>query len=365
MRDEDGWEREETTMAWPRWRRVLEESKRLSVKAVDEYNSSAGNYADFIGTMVRAWLYLMHAEFHQAAPDSYFYRDGTGAVRMIDGEPKAWELKTCVEHRWPDGNHPVRRNIELFIGLRNKIEHRYEHGLKLALGGRAHAFVLNYENELVGHFGAAHSMSRVLRFPIFVESITTGHADLVKQAAALSASTASYLRQFDSGLTDEVRQDERYDFRVRLVPVIGAKTESDLAVNFVRLDELSDDDRDTMVQAGRSGHVIIRDRHIPVASGDKMRPSDVVAAVNARVPYVFTMDHHTRLRRHFHVRPTDDEPDRTRTDSRYCIYDTPHRDYIYTEVWVEKIVREVGTVATATAFFGRAPAAKAEPSSAA
>jgi hypothetical protein len=41
-------------MAYPMWRLMLEEAKRHAVKAMDEYNSSIGNYADFVGHMVKA-----------------------------------------------------------------------------------------------------------------------------------------------------------------------------------------------------------------------------------------------------------------------------------------------------------------------
>lgn len=73
-------------MGWPRWRYTLNEAKRLAVKAIDEYNCSTGHYGDFIGTMVRAWLYLLQAEFQRDKID-YCYKDQDGKSILIDGEP--------------------------------------------------------------------------------------------------------------------------------------------------------------------------------------------------------------------------------------------------------------------------------------
>src|SRR5215472_10041837 len=71
-------------MAWPRWRHTLNEAKRLAVKAMDEYNCSTGHYGDFVGTMVRAWLYLLQAEFQRDKID-YRYKDQDGNPVLIDG----------------------------------------------------------------------------------------------------------------------------------------------------------------------------------------------------------------------------------------------------------------------------------------
>src|SRR5664279_4081640 len=163
---------EVTRMGWAKWRHTLNESRRLAIKAVDEYNSSAGHYADFIGTMVRAWLYLLQAEFQRdKTDDRYWDRDGK-LVRLKGGEHKRWDVTECVQNAYPQNNDPVRLNLELFILLRNKVEHRFEAALKEIAGGKAHALVINYERRLAAVFGADQSLGSELRLPIFVESIT-------------------------------------------------------------------------------------------------------------------------------------------------------------------------------------------------
>lgn len=342
-------------MAWPRWRHTLNEAERLAVKAVDEYNCSTGNYGDFIGTMVRAWLYMLQAEFQRDTID-YRYKDPAGNPILIDGEPKLWDPLRSAKERFPATNDPVRINLELFIALRNKVEHRYEHALKAAAGGRAHALVINFEQELVAKFGTQHSLADQLRFPLFVESITAPERkDTIKAARALRAAQ-TILARFDAGLSPEVLEDQRYDFRIRLVPMLGPKSEADAAIEFVKLDELTDDERKVMTEAGRSGKVVTKVKKVPVSSAGCMLPSRIVSEVQNRVPFDFNMSLHTRLWKHFKLHPiTWVVPDGGETVPEFCIPDEPTRQYVYTPAWIDKIVKEIGTPEKFEAFFGAPP----------
>jgi hypothetical protein len=61
----------------------------------------------------------------------------------------------------------VRANVEFFIKVRNKIEHRYQQLLATALAGKTQAHVLNYEETLTAWFGAEEGLGDSLRFPVF------------------------------------------------------------------------------------------------------------------------------------------------------------------------------------------------------
>jgi hypothetical protein len=342
-------------MGWPRWRYTLNEAKRLAVKAIDEYNCSTGHYADFIGTMVRAWLYLFQAEFQRDKID-YRYKDRDGKPILIDGEPKLWDVLMSVKERFPASNDPVRMNLELFIALRNKVEHRYEHALKAAAGGRAHALVINFEEEVVAKFGVGHSLAGKLRFPLFVESITAPkRKDTIKATQALRAAQAM-LARFDADLDSEILDDQRYDFRMRLIPMLGPKSAADAAIDFVRLDELTEDERKVMIEAGRSGMVITKVKKLPVSSAGCMLPKGVVSEVQKRVAFDFNMVMHTRLWKNFKLHPPRWViPNGGETVAEYCIPDEPTRQYVYTPAWIDKIVVEIGTPRKFEAFFGMAP----------
>lgn len=343
-------------MGWAKWRHTLNESRRLAIKAVDEYNSSAGHYADFIGTMVRAWLYLLQAEFQRDKTDDR-YRDRDGKlIRLKGGEYKRWDVTECVQSAYPNNNDPVRLNLELFILLRNKVEHRFEAALKDVAGGKAHALVINYEQRLVAVFGADQSLGGELRLPIFVESITAtagGRRSITDTQAMRAARTI--LSRFDADLDPAVLDDAKFDYRVRLVPTTASQAASHAAIEFVNLDTVTNEQRQALIEAGRTGAVITKPRLVPVASKDDMLPKKVVTEVNAQVPYLFNMGMHTALWKKLKVRPDGPARPGVVTDDRYCLVNGPTNQYVYTPAWVKKIVREVGTVEKFEAFFGYPP----------
>ena len=64
---------------------------------------------------------------------------------------------------------------------------------------------------------------------------------------------------------------------------------------------------------------------------------------------------HTRAWKHYQVRPAngDTHPERTRPE--YCVYDETHEDYVYTNAWVEKLVKELVDPAEYERVVGRPP----------
>jgi len=343
-------------MPKPRWHFMVLESQRHSLKAVDEWNASSGSYSDFVTHMHKAWHYLLHAEFHRAG-DRYHYVDKRGWAIKVDGERKMWALEDCLKHRFPNNSDPIRLNVELFVKLRNKIEHRYEHDLKIITGGKAQALLINYETELTRSFGHRYSLADRLRFPVFLHSLGGGDiAKLRSATATLPRQTRELVAKFEADIDRNLLDDIRYDYRIRLVPIVGPKTNADLAVNFVKLDDLSEAERKVMVEAGRTGAVIIRDRHVDVASKDKMLPNKIVELVRQRVPFEFNLHgHHTALWKRLQVRPPQGADKPHDTDPRYCVYDEAVGVYVYTHAWVDRIVREIGTAEKFRVFFGRKP----------
>ncbi|MGW6721721.1 DUF3644 domain-containing protein [Streptomyces sp. NPDC054995] len=347
-------------MAYARWKHILIESQRHALKAVDEWNCSSGNYSDFLTHMHKAWHYLLHAEFHKAKID-YHYKDAqTGQYKLIDGEPKAWDLEWCLKQRYTNSADPVRLNAELFVALRNKVEHRYEHNLKIVTGGKAQALVMNYEQEMVDHFGRSFSLADRLRFPIALQTLTAeGREQLQDAAKKLPKKTRDLVARFEASIDSDVLDDLKYDYRVRLVPIVGKKTDADLAVNFVNLNALTDDERAVMTKAGRTGTVITKVKHVETMNPAKLRASIVAERVEANLPFCFSVHgEHTEMWRRLGVRPAKGSADPCITDARYCIYDEPVSTYLYTDAWVAKIVKEIGTVEKYRKFFGKEPRMK-------
>jgi len=207
--------------ARPKWWYILQRSRREALLAVDLYNRAASERSleGFVVHMHMAWLYLHHARFLRDYVD-YRYREPDGwRFARVDGEIKTWELGRCVQEAFPSDRDPVRANIEFFVKVRNKIEHRYEQLLATALAGKTQAQVLNYEETLTAWFGAKEGLGESLRFPVFVSSLTPEAMKALKAThRKLPKKITSFIREHDASLPSEVAEDWRYDFRVLLLP---------------------------------------------------------------------------------------------------------------------------------------------------
>jgi hypothetical protein len=260
------------------WRIMLEGACDEALLAVDLYNQPQRprRLEGFFVHMHLAWLYLLQAEFRRGGVDFRFHLP-SGRIDRVDGEPKTWDLQRCVVERW-QSDGPIRKNLELTISLRNKIEHRYEAAITAVTSGYAQALVLNFEEELTSAFDPSYSLGAMLRFPIFVGSLTgLGAAKMEELRAQLPKSTSNLLAHFEADLDPAIAQDQRYEFRINLIPKLGPKSSTDRAFSFVREDELTDEQRPALSAIGQTGTVVVREQVRSVSSAGKMKPATVSA----------------------------------------------------------------------------------------
>jgi hypothetical protein len=339
----------------PKWWHVLQASKHEATLAVDLYNRStaARSLEGFVVHMHLAWLYLLHARFVRDDID-YRYRKDNGRFERVDGEVKTWEFARCVRHAYPDQRSAVRCNVEFFIRLRNKIEHRYEQLLAAAVAGKVQAQVLNYEEQLVATFGATESMGDSLRFPVFVSTLTPDAVEALKRThRQLPAKLNSFIREYDAALPDQVQSDWRYDFRVLLLPQTGPKTEADAVMRFIREEDMTDEQR----TARDVVQTIVRTKQVPVQNKGRHKPGAVAIQVQEKLGVRFTISAHTAAWKHYKVRPESGAARPENTDTRYCLYDEPHNDHVFTDAWIRKLAKDLADPGAFARVTGKAPRA--------
>jgi hypothetical protein len=317
-------------------------AREEAMLACDLYNQRrrARQLEAFIVHMSIAWLNLFHAICVRDGVD-YYYRKGS-RIERVDGEPKTWDLAKCVNHFIADPKDPVRVNIEFFVRIRNRIEHRFTEkqlaSLEALVAGKVQAMFLNFERKLVDEFGKAVSLGESLRFPVFLSSLTEDALDAVKRIhAQVPISTKTFIETFEAGMDDAALSNPAYDFRILLVPKTSSKAKADLAVEFIDMSKLSADE----LKAVQTATVIIRDRHVETANLDRMKAGEVVDKVRAVYPKFSVQREHVLAWKHYNIRPASNSPDPTKTDPRYCVYDRAHKDYLYTDAWVEKLKAEL------------------------
>jgi hypothetical protein len=206
-----------------RYKHFIEAAKDEALLACDLYNERrrSRNLEAFFVHMCIAWNNLLQAVFERDDV-CYFYREADGRrFKRVDGEKKSWDLQQAISRYITDTKNPVRCNVEFFIGLRNKVEHRLDETQQRAVAdlvaGKSQSLVRNFEAVLVAEFGSKESLAEQLQLPLFVTSLTDDAVKAIKSIRArIPKGVVSYIEQFDATIGDEVAGDPTYEFRVIL-----------------------------------------------------------------------------------------------------------------------------------------------------
>lgn len=312
---------------------------------MDVYNRPGSRFRTphFIVLAVIAWTAFFHALFYRRRIKPWYKKPGISnrgdRYVRIDGDPKHWDLAECLKQYFGSGNPPERKNLEFLIGLRNKIEHRDVPNLDAGLYGECQATLLNLEDFLVKEFGDHYALAESLAVSLQFSHIIP--AEKKKAAKALAAKEAKgvkdYVEKFRANLPSSTLNSTKYSFNVFLVPKVANKKDlADVAIEFIRIDDSNKDEVDRLEKL----NVLIKERRVPISNLGLFKPTQVVAAVAARVPGRFTMGAHTSAWHSHKVRPVAGSAKPDSTDSRYCVYDSVHNDYVYTQAWIDKLVAE-------------------------
>lgn len=311
--------------------------KSLLYKATDSarqvisvFNDPRSNFrtGNFTVLMTIAWTALLHSHFEKQKI-KYYHKLPNGRYIKIDGENKAWELGESVKHVFSE-NDPMRKNIELFIKLRNKLEHRNLPGIDPELTGECQALVLNFENWLIENYGDKFSLIDTMFVPI---QLTSARRALTKTKT--EQGVIQFIKDYRSILAPEVMNSQEFSFKAFLVPKIGNhRSSSDISIEFVKYDENNPEEMAKYEKA----IVAIKEKHVPVANTDLYKPSDVIKELNKR-GVKKTMNWHTTMWQKHKVRPKSDVKEKTNTKSEYCVFDNAHRDYLYTPTWIDFLIK--------------------------
>lgn len=341
----------------PRWWHQLQASKNEAILAVDLYNRSAQErqLEAFIVHMCLAWLKLLQAVYARNGHDPYIRDDRGRRRRTKDGDWLMKPLRDLVREVFQAGD-PVRTNVEFFVGLRNKVEHRHDHDVAALVAGKSQALLLNYERTVVDEFGHDESLADRLRLPLIVSTITDDAVEGLKAVRRrVPKSVLEYVQDFDAALDPELNADQRYDFRIYLVPQTGPKTDADVAMSFVRLDDLDAEQAALMEKV----QTVIREKQVPVADLDSLLPTKVADQVSELLPWRFTLRDHTAAWKYWDVRPPTDDEHPERTKQEFCRYNDAFKQHVYTGAWVKFLLRKLSDPEIYRAVTGREAVAPA------
>jgi hypothetical protein len=314
-----------------------------AIAAVDCYNRCGTVFrsGSYIVLMCIAWTSLLHAVFFRQKLKPFYRESETGRrYKRVDGDYKAWELKTCIQRYYPGETNPVVQNLHFLIGLRNKIEHRSLPELDNLVFGECQACLFNFEELLTREFGHKHALSHSLSLAIQFSRLRDGNQGraVTSLHSSIRSDIRAYIDTFRSSLSAEMTADERYSFKVFLIPKVATSYKpGDIAVEFIRFDPSN---REQMEQYDKVT-ALIKPTHIQVANAGRLKAKDVCKRVEPVVKSVVGSNasfnpsfHHFRACIYYNIRPRTGATSPAKTNPEMCHYDDAHKDYVFTERWV-------------------------------
>ena len=323
---------------------ILESSLNSAVTAVETYNRPRTQFRieNYIILMIIAWTKLFHAYFQATIGERYFYKERNGRYKLVDGEKKAWELTECIKNYQNNSEdkkltESIIANLKFFIGIRNKIEHRYwdSNSLDILIFGECQSLLYNYENLIVSLFGNDYSLNTSLAYALQFSHLRA-REQLQAQRDLLSKDMQDinrYIDKYKTDLSDEIFNSQEYSVKLIQIPKVSNTNRCDLSVEFVNWSNLNEEDKTNYNKL----ITIIKDKVIkqPVSNANMLRPKDVINAIKEKTGVEISQRNHCDLWKAFKVRPETKATSKFDTDTKYCIYDEPHNDYLYTIEWVE------------------------------
>lgn len=334
-------------------RPYFDKARDSALLAVEVYNKPAVAFRSsaYISLMVIAWTALLHAILLRKRVNPY-YKHKNGRYQKVDGDYRHWELSECVNNFWGSTpNDPVRKNLEFFVPLRNKIEHRHLPELDAAIFGECQAMLLNFDAFLGKEFGTKYQLRESLSFSLQLFPSGASFAQAVTANRTLE-DIKSFIDSYRSTLGTDVQASGQFAFKAFLIQVSNHQSKDALPIQFVHYEKLTDAERANVEKVVS----LVKFKQVGVANAGLLRPAEVVRVVRERLGGIadgrssFTSGTHTLCWKHYNVRPRTGAANPELTNQKYCFFDRAHRDYLYTQQWVELLVERLSDPAERAAI---------------
>jgi hypothetical protein len=292
-------------------------AREAMVLGVQVFNSPAMRFKSEVFAMLVnvAWTYLLH---------EYYERKN---VKIAGKDGRSLLLSQIIDRQDCPLSKGIKDNLKALKILRDDVEHKLLGRADAKWLGLFQACCLNFDKAICDLFGSHLTLSHDLSFAIQftkmnLEQLTTlNRYEIPAHIDAVDA-------RLSEGMTEAQIADLEYQFRV--VYTLDAVTKSRAHFQFVLPDSAEGKDiRSVLVQHKLADHLYPH------------KPGDVVSQVQQKSGKAFTSHNHTQAWRKFQARPRKEtaQPDNTKRD--WCVYHAAHKDYTYSDQWVEFLVTEV------------------------
>lgn len=292
--------------------------------AVHIFNSPGVRFKTelFCLNAVISWTYALH---------EYYLRAG---VKIEGADGRTLVMSQMLKRADCPLSGPVKKNIEAVAAIRNEVEHKLLRRSDFKWFGLFQACCLNFDSFIRAQFGERVSLGSDLAVAIQFSALNIEQIEIMQRYDVPPYVTALDA-QLDENLTDADRGSLEYQFKV--VYTLTSASKGNQHIRFIRPGS----------EEGVEVHnVLVKEKAL-----DDMYPfkaGRVVDEVQKKSGNRFTMHDHRLAWRKHKVRPDGDAKAREATNKEFCIYHTAHKDYTYSQKWIDFLVAELGVISKRT-----------------
>jgi hypothetical protein len=292
-------------------------AREAMILAVQVFNSAGLNFKTEVFAILTniAWTYLLH-EYYDRKNEAIVGADGRSLL-----------LSQMIKRADCPLSSGVKNNLNAIKEIRDDVEHKLFGRSDIRWLPIFQACCLNFDKAISDFFGEKLSLQHELSFALQFAKPSIEDLVLVQKYAVPPHIEALDAR-LREGMSEEQLSDLEYQFRV--IYTLDSASKSRAHIRFVYPgSEEAEQIRNVLKQYK------IADELYPY------KPTQVANMVNSRSGRVFSSHNHTQAWRLFKVRPPKSAKQPSQTNRDYCIYHAAHKDYTYSEKWVELLVAVV------------------------
>lgn len=262
-----------------------------------------------------AWTYLLH-EFYDRKK-----------VAIVDADGRSLLLSNMVERHDCPLSSGIKNNLRAVKTIRDEVEHLLLKRSDKRWAMLFQACCLNFESTLKKHFGEQLSLQRELAFALQFSRMALGQVAEI-QKDDISADIAALDARLVHGMTEADIQDLEYQFRV--IYTLDNATRGTSHFQFFQPGSAE----------GKDIHNVLTKYKI-ADDAYPHKPGKVTQLVRENSGKSFTNNNHAQAWRYLKVRPKAKSAQPANTNKEFCIYHTAHKDYTYSDKWVQRLLAAV------------------------
>ncbi len=292
-------------------------AREAMILAVQVFNSPALKFKTEVFSVLAniAWTYLLHEHYEKIG------------VAIVREDGRSLLLSQVIERDDCPISRGMKDNLRTLKKIRDAVEHLLFRRSDLKFLSVFQACCLNFDSKLCELFGDDTTLKNDLSFSLQFAKLNFDQLTEL-QKHEVPAEIEAVDRAIEEELGDERLGDIEYRFRV--VYTLENATKSKSHIKFIHpTDEGADEVRNVLIKHE------ISDKNWP------HKPGVATRLIEEKSGKRFSTHNHNQAWRKFDVRPRSGVGQPQNTNKDYCVYHEAHRDYTYSNRWVDFVCKYI------------------------